>query len=143
MKLNKKIRYGLRAMVEISKNYPKSVLQKDIAKKQKIPLKFLDTIISGLRIRGLIKNYSGKKSGYVLTREPSKISIYDIYLAFEPEISVVECLCEPNLCEFKKFCSIRFFWNDINKTLKEKMLGYTLKDIVLNKIKILKKNKKC
>ena len=57
MKLNTKVRYGLRAVTQIASS-TEVLLQKDIADKQKIPLKYLDTIITGLRAKGLIKNFN-------------------------------------------------------------------------------------
>ena len=85
MKMNTKVRYGLRAMIEMNTNESSSgILQKDISEIQEIPLKYLDSIISGLKNAGLIVNYSGKSSGYVITKQPAEISVYDIYRAFEP-----------------------------------------------------------
>ena len=71
MKMNTKTRYGLRAMIEISKNDPSSgILQKEISEIQEIPLKYLDSIITGLRNAGLIVNFSVKRSGYILSKPP-------------------------------------------------------------------------
>ena len=67
MKLNTKVRYGLRAILEIAAE-TEPMLQKNISDAQHIPLKYLDTIITGLRAKGLIRNFKGKKSGYILTK---------------------------------------------------------------------------
>jgi DNA-binding IscR family transcriptional regulator len=57
MKINTKIRYGLRTMLEIAKAPDnEGILQKDIAKNQNISLKYLDSIISSLKLKGLIHN---------------------------------------------------------------------------------------
>ena len=92
MKLNTKVSYGLRAMIEVNRNGSSTgILQKEIAQHQEIPLKYLDSIITGLRNAGLIVKYAGKRSGYILTRSAAEISVYDIYRAFEPEL-IVELL---------------------------------------------------
>ena len=79
MKINTKVRYGLRAMIDIAEHQEKgSTLQKVIAERQEIPIKFLDIIITGLKNNGLILSKAGKGTGYRLTRNPDQISVYDI-----------------------------------------------------------------
>ena len=127
MKMNTKVRYGLRAMIEI--NSHKSVvgtLQKDIAAEQEIPLKYLDLIIAGLKNAGLIVNYLGKSSGYVLTRPPDQISVYDIYRAFEPELTLVNCACPGNECKRIDICPATDYWFHLNEQIKDLMRSTAL-----------------
>lgn len=127
MKVTKKVRYGLRAMIEIHLNKSESgMLQKDIATNQEIPLKFLDAIISDLRNASLIVNYAGKRSGYVLSRPPEKISVYDIYRAFEPDLTIVNCTCPSNECDRINICPAKDYWFDLNNKIKTQMQSYTL-----------------
>ena len=99
MKINTKIRYGLRTMIAIACcNEQRGILQKEISERQLISNKYLDAIVAALKSKGLITNYRGKGSGYKLTRPAEQITMYDIYTAFEP-IIVVECLDNPELCE--------------------------------------------
>ncbi len=131
MKITKKVRYGLRAMIEINLNANSvGILQKEISANQEIPLKFLDSIITGLRNAGLIVNYSGKRSGYILTRPPGEISVYDIYRAFEPELTLVNCACPGNVCNRIEFCPATDYWSDLNTVIKNQMKSSTLDQIV-------------
>lgn len=99
MKINTKVRYGLRAIIEIgSRVNTAGLLQKDIAREQEIALNYLDIIISGLRNAGLIINYGGKSSGYILAGKADQISVYDVYRAFEAELELVNCVCPNNEC---------------------------------------------
>jgi len=132
MKLNTKVRYGLRAIIEIAIAGKDGLLQKDIAQIQQIPLKYLDTIILGLKTRGLIKNFKGKKSGYILTKPPEEISVYDVYCAFEPELSIVDCLCEPNNCDLKADCMTKGFWRELNIAIKQTLKGKKLDEFIKN-----------
>lgn len=137
MKMNTKVRYGLRAMIEIGSNEPGSgILQKEIAEIQEIPLRYLDSIITGLRNAGLIVNFSGKRSGYILTRHPSEISVYDIYRAFEPELTLVNCACPGNECKLINICPAKDYWFELNSEIKNQMKSSTL-DQLVGKNKIL------
>ena len=132
MKMNTKVRYGLRAMIEINDNESSSgVLQKEISEIQEIPLKYLDSIITGLRNAGLIVNYSGKSSGYILTRHPSEISVYDIYRAFEPEITLVNCSCPGNECKRINICPAKDYWFGLSNQMKNWMKSSPLDQLVL------------
>lgn len=129
--MNTKIRYGLRAMIEISNNQSSpGILQKEISAAQEIPLKYLDSIITGLRNAGLIVNYAGKRSGYILTRQPDEISVYDVYRAFEPELTLVNCACPGNECSRIDICPAKDYWFELSNTIKNQMESTTLEQIV-------------
>lgn len=110
------------------------VYQKDISKNQKISFKYLDQIVSSLKAAELITNVKGKKSGYILTRSPAEITIYDIYRAFEPEISIVECLSETFHCPDENHCASRDFWSGLNTQVIEYLSKYTLEDLVTRQL---------
>ncbi len=130
MKINTKVRYGLRAMIEIANSdHSKGLLQKDIARKQEIPLNYLDNIISGLRNAGLITNYEGKSSGYILARKAGQISVYDVYRAFEPELNLVNCSCATNECRRINVCPVKDYWFELNAQIKSVMISSTLDKI--------------
>jgi Rrf2 family protein len=129
--MNTKVRYGLRAMIEISNNRSSTgMLQKDISAAQEIPLKYLDSIITGLRNAGLIINFRGKRSGYILTRHPDEISVYDIYRAFEPELTLVNCTCPGNECSRIEICPAKDYWFELSSTIKKQMESSSLDQIV-------------
>lgn len=131
MKVNTKIRYGLRTMIEIASVVDENgVLQKEIAKRQNISLKYLDPIISALKLKGLIVNSKGKGSGYRLTRPASEISMYEIYTAFE-QISVVECINNKGYCERSLHdCKANCYWTEFGKEFIKILRSKNLEDIV-------------
>lgn len=131
MKFSTKTRYGMRAMVEIAKADPKKgIFQKDISKKQKISIKYLDHIITALKTAGLIVNVKGKKSGYRLTRDASEITMLQIHTAFEAEIAVIECLSQHITCEMEKICYTYPFWSGLNKVVNDYFTNVTLQDVI-------------
>lgn len=139
MIINTKIRYGLRTLLEIAMNKSsRGLLQKEISEKQEIPIKYLDQIISGLKSAGLIMNFAGKKSGYILVKHPSKINIYDIYRAFEPELAIVPCLNgnESENCDRDELCAAHIYWEKLNIQIESSMLGQTLEHLVNDQIQL-------
>lgn len=131
MKFNTKTRYGIRTMLEIAlKSDENGIYQKEISENQKISFKYLDQIVSALKAAGLITPVRGKKSGYILAREARKITMYDIFKAFEPDMNIVDCLSENIHCEDENHCAPRDFWEDLNNLIIDYFSKYTLKDLM-------------
>jgi len=131
LKFSTKTRYGIRALLEIALNRNGAgVFQKDIAENQKISNKYLDQIISSLKVANLISNVKGKKSGYILTRKPEEITMLDIHNAFEPFVCIVDCLSENIRCDMESTCATREFWVGLNDVIKNYLTKVTLADIV-------------
>jgi Rrf2 family protein len=143
MKINSKVRYGLRTLIELGLHEEKAgMFQKDIAQNQQLSEKYLDPIIAALKTTGLITNLSGKKSGYILAKPASEISIYDIYRSFEPELSIIHCLNKPVTCFNSRICVANEYWMGLNDVMTNYLKKTTLQDIVIKHIKIKKKIEK-
>ncbi len=130
MKLNKKITYGLRTMIELAMNWEKEgIYQKEIARKQDISFKFLDHIISHLKSAGLVVNAEGRKSGYKLVKNPELISVYDIYRAFESEMAIVDCITVEGICNRRTSCAAKDVWEGLNNKIIKHMDSFSLKSL--------------
>ena len=137
MKISTRTRYGVRTMIEIAKGHPdRGVFQKEIATNQLLSLKYLDHIIHALKTARLISNTKGKKSGYVLTRKPSEITVFDIHRAFEPGICLVECLSGTYNCDLIDGCKARGFWGQLNNLIHSYFSSVTLDDLIRGKISL-------
>ncbi|MFB6317803.1 RrF2 family transcriptional regulator [Saccharicrinis sp. FJH54] len=135
MKFSTKTRYGLRAMMEIANADQKTgIFQKDIAANQDISLKYLDHIIHALKVANLITNVRGKKSGYILTKAPSRITVFDIHSAFEPGICVIDCLSRNIKCEREGICAAKGFWGGLNNHIVTYFKSITLKSLLADQL---------
>ena len=131
MKISTRTRYGLRTMLEIARAKESAgVFQKDIAVNQKLSLKYLDHIIHALKTARLIANTKGRKSGYMLTRSPDEITVYDVHRAFEPGICVIDCIGKDFKCDFSEQCQTQGFWRNLNRLILNYFKSVTLKDLM-------------
>lgn len=131
MKFSTRTRYGIRTILEIaSEGSGDGVLQKDIAKKQKLSVKYLDHIVKDLKVAGLIRNKKGKKSGYVLTKAIDQITIYEIHNAFEKGICVIDCVSLENNCNKDGRCRAQVFWKGLNDVILDYFQKTTVKDLM-------------
>jgi Rrf2 family protein len=134
VKVNTKTRYGIRAMMEIALHTPDGgIFQKDIAVNQEISNKYLDHIIHAMKVAGLVQR-NGHKGGYILSREPDKITILDIHNAFEFGIKIIDCLDCIIKCPRETECSTKDFWLLLNQRITEVFQSHTLKDLIDGRI---------
>ncbi len=114
----------------------KDIFQKDISLNQEISYKYLDQIITGLKSAGLVANVSGKKSGYRLTREPERITAYDIHSAFNSRLSVVDCLLPQSTCSREGKCAVRNLWQGLNMVITDYLKSITINDLVRDQFEL-------
>ena len=137
MKFSTKTRYGLRAVLEIAlSDSGTGIYQKDISANQNISYKYLDHIINSLKVAGLVTKAAGRRSGYVLTRKPSEITVFDIHNAFEPGICVVDCVSENYNCERKEICALYGFWGKLNRQFVQALKSTTIEELMNEQVKL-------
>jgi Rrf2 family protein len=91
MNISVKSEYALKAVFDLSAQYLASsrgvamppVKIADIAKRQKIPQKFLELILAGLKQNGFVDSRRGAEGGYLLARPPDSITVGDVLRAVE------------------------------------------------------------
>ena len=130
--ISTKGRYALRVMLDLSKqNSEKFISLEEIATRQKLSQKYLETVIKSLVQNNFLKGTRGKGGGYKLTRQPSEYTVGEILELTEVPLSVVECLKdENNTCERKAECLTLPMWQKFNKLTHDFFYGITLQDIL-------------
>ncbi len=84
MKVSAKIDYACRALLELALHWPdETPLQLEkIAKRQKVPMKFLVHILIHLKEAGYVDSIRGKNGGYILLKKPADVKLSDIVKHF-------------------------------------------------------------
>ncbi|MGD0579465.1 MAG: Rrf2 family transcriptional regulator [Bryobacteraceae bacterium] len=110
MNASVKCEYALRAVLDLalaaSKTEPIRIA--DIASRQRIPQKFLETILSDLRKRGLLESRRGAEGGYMLARPAETITVGEVVRAVEGGRSLHKSE-EPG--------PIEFLWDELNAAI--------------------------
>ena len=90
--LTKKGKYGLKALVHLSKMPPGELaFVGDIAAKNNIPKKFLDAILGELRNAGFVQSRKGKEGGYRLAKLPGEIKIGHVVRVLDGPLAPISC----------------------------------------------------
>ena len=90
MMISTKGRYALRIMTDLAQHEKEGYIPlRDIAARQEVSLKYLESIISLLHKGGLVKSTRGKEGGYILARPAEKITVSEIMEITEGSLAPV------------------------------------------------------
>ena len=135
MKLNTRGRYAVMALADMASfNRQNPVPLRDISLRQNISLVYLEQIFSKLKKSNIVKSIRGTNGGYILTKDPEKIKLSNIFLAVDEKVKTLQCKKESKKgCNGKltKFIT-HYLWDDlemhINDFFDKKNLGDLLKN---------------
>ena len=107
LRFTKKADYGLMAIHYIAFHQHVGVVNaKRIAEDLGIPAELLAKILQRLAKRRLIRSVNGPKGGYVLARQPGKITVGEVLRAIEGPLSIVQCYQDTQCAQLDR-CNIR------------------------------------
>lgn len=89
MRLSKRTEYGVRAIVQLARVWPRGFVQsKDLARQETLPNKFLEAILLALRRGGFLESKIGREGGYRLSRAPRDIRVGELIRRLEGRLTV-------------------------------------------------------
>ena len=131
MKLSTRTRYGIRAILELAENYGKGPLQlKAIARRQDLPVKYLEQLMAVLKSAGLVQSVRGSKGGYVLAKTPRQIKISDCFTCLEGPVITSECVDNNNFCPRTADCVARELWAEVQNAIMVVLRSKTLQNLI-------------
>lgn len=131
MKISTKGRYGLRTLMDIAKHQSQgAVTLNDIAKRQRISVKYLWQVINPLKTAGFLSVTRGAKGGYMLAKRPEEIDLFEIVTTLEGDVSLVDCLHKDETCEQRDACVARLVWLDVSQVVEQALKKITLSDLL-------------
>lgn len=124
-------RYALRVMIDIAENGGGNYIPlNDIAQRQNISEKYLESILVILTRSNLLIGLRGKGGGYRLTRSPEEYTVKDILSLTEGSLAPVACLKEnAEPCPRRGECKTLSLWTGLGRTVNEYLSSVTLADL--------------
>jgi len=88
MKVSQKATYGIMAALDLTlQNGSVPIQAKAIAKRQAIPLRFLEQVLHAMKKAGLVDSSRGAQGGYTLSKKPTDVSLANIVEALDGPLS--------------------------------------------------------
>ncbi|MHC4597933.1 MAG: RrF2 family transcriptional regulator [Planctomycetota bacterium] len=131
MKVSTRSRYGLRALVELAREFGKGpVFMETIAKRQDLSRKYLHALLTRLKTEGLVESKRGAQGGYHLARPPEEIRLNDVFRALEGTLAILDCVEDEGACDRSETCRARDVWSGLTGTIEDYLAGMTLADLL-------------
>lgn len=132
MMVSTKGRYALRVMVDLSQhNSGVYIPLKDIAERQEISHKYLESIMVVLSKAGFVDSLHGKGGGYKLNRSPEDYTVGSILKLTEGSLSSVSCIDSGACtCERSSECYTLPIWSRLNNLIDEFFESITIADLL-------------
>ncbi len=132
MMISTKGRYAIRVMIDLAEhNTGEYITLMDIAKRQDISEKYLESIVSILSKNGFVNSLRGKGGGYKLSRLPEHYTLESILELTEGSLAPVSCLeKQPNACPNTSECKTLHVWEGLDKVIRDYLNGITIADLV-------------
>jgi Rrf2 family protein len=83
--------YALRAIVFMAERHGSPHVTHDVAEATRVPPGYLSKVLQSLHRAGLLTSQRGLGGGFTLTKEPSKITIYEVIQAVDPIQRIHTC----------------------------------------------------
>ena len=132
MMISAKSRYALRVMVDLAqRNTGEFIPVKEIAARQGISLKYLESIMTILTKGKMLESASGKGGGCRLVRKPCEYKVIEILRLVEGNLAPVACLCDDGKkCERTTECTTLPFWKGLETVINDYLESNTLQDMI-------------
>lgn len=130
--MTKKSKYAARALVEVAINGCEPIGVSEIARRQKIPERFLEQIFGDLRRAGILESRRGAHGGYCFAVPTDEITVLDIVEILDGEIRPAKCSAGGTCyIDDAPLCSTSGVWDEARVALEGVFGRYTIADLAL------------
>jgi Rrf2 family protein len=134
--LSQRSQYALRALQHLAREQNTGpVLISELAEKQELPKKFLESILLELKNQGLLQSKKGRGGGYALLKPASEITLGQVIRIFDGPLAPIPCVSESAFkacpdCKDLETCATRSVMKEVRDGMVKVLDGTTLEDLV-------------
>ncbi len=131
MIVSTKGRYALRVMIDLAEHPGEGYIPlREIAQRQDISEKYLESILKLLVKEKLLTGLRGKGGGYRLSRPAEAYTVGEILRCTEGTLAPVSCLAgEEMVCPRRRECRTLPLWLDLERVVADYLDGVTVADL--------------
>jgi Rrf2 family protein len=138
MKLTSRGELALKAMLEIARAESRGepgLSGAEIARRSKASVKFLEQVLTQLRVAGFIVSTRGRIGGYRLAMDPDAVVVGQIHRLIDGPLSPAPCASVTqhrtcDWCESEASCELKVVWTRVRDAIVEVMDSTSLGDLV-------------
>lgn len=124
----KKVEYSIILIAFLAQNRDELVSLAYVAKKLKLPYRFLGQLASKLKEVGIVQSREGKSGGYELVAGWRDRTLYDLMEALGENKRMVKCLGDEE-CSRVANCQLKKIWNRVEDSFVRELKMIKLEEI--------------
>ncbi len=131
MMISTRGRCALRVLVDLAEqDSDRYITLREIADRQEISEKYLESIVKDLVKAGFLDGLRGKGGGYRLGRSAEEMNVLDVLQVTEGSLVPVACLDEGSRpCVRAGSCRTLPLWKGLNRVVTDYLKGFTIRDL--------------
>lgn len=135
LRISKKLDYSLIILAHLAHALPGELTSaRDVAKTYGLPLPITAGILKTLAKNEIVRSLRGVHGGYLLSLEPSKLTLNRIIDAIEGPFQLADCIpmatnAHPRDCEYMDRCPVRRPVNELHRVLSQTLGTITLAEL--------------
>ncbi len=133
MQLSMRTDYALRALFTLVEHHGgKPIPINELARRNDIPKRFLEHIMLDLKARGWVESMAGKRGGYMLARNPARITLGEVVRHFDGYLAPIACVSVTDYkrCSQEPVCRFRRVMLEARNVVARLMDSATLADVM-------------
>jgi Rrf2 family protein len=131
MQITRAGEYGVLVLMNLARRSPGQMAMIDeVSRTERIPKSFLAKIFQHLAKAGLVRSIRGAGGGFVLVKDPARVSILEIIEAIEGKIVFQRCKQLKPDCEHAGGCALCGLFEQAQNGVKDVLLRTTLGDLI-------------
>jgi len=135
MRLNNRGRYAVAAILELGmEEEAKPVSLKAISERQEISNSYLEQIFRQLREAELVTSVLGARGGYKLSRDANAITISDVLVAVDEQLTTKGCKGGNTTCRLEVPCNCHKLWSQVDNLFEKALAHISLQDVINDNI---------
>ena len=132
MRISKKTDYALRALFTLVEHHGGAPIPiRELARRNDVPKRFLEQIMLGLKSQGWVDSTAGIRGGYILARNPTKITMGEVVRYFDGILAPIDCVSVTGYqrCTQESVCRFRRVFFDVRNYVANLMDAATLAEV--------------
>lgn len=138
MMISTRGRYALRVLIDLAEQNSSSfVTLREIAERQEISEKYLESIVNPLVKAGVLDGLRGKGGGYRLACSPDEINVLHVLQVMEGTLAPVACMDETKKpCARSSSCQTLPLWQGLDEVVNAYLSKFTIQDLVSGNLEL-------
>jgi Rrf2 family protein len=132
MRISKRTDYALRALFTLVDHFGGAPIPiRELARRNDVPKRFLEQIMLALKSQGWVDSVAGIRGGYLLAKNPGKITMGEVVRHFDGILAPIDCVSVTGYkrCSQEPVCRFRRVFFDARNYVAGVMDRSTLADV--------------